>query len=169
MSQCCLSVRLIFFSAWPRMYQRALPSYKGPFFLTQCSQANRFASLCRSCQSCDTWGLYNINRVTAHSQDDRHGWKKSRSGLWTNLELQKKAQVRVYLDMHLQPMHGHSVWKETLNAQGHRSVEVLLKKRKKAKSLILIWSSLGLTSAPGLLPFIHFSCPLLQETPWLPC
>lgn len=59
--------------------------------------------------------------------------KESGSGLWTKSwtpACMKKAQVKSYLDMHLQPMVGHNVWKELRKVLSHLSVALLLRKLK---------------------------------------
>lgn len=66
-----------------------------------------------SCQSHDAWHLYNITGVTAHGQDDQDDERKQVRALdksWTWVGM-KKAQVKLYLDKHLQPFVVRSVWK----------------------------------------------------------
>ena len=52
---------------------------------------------------------------------------------WTSVGM-KKAQVKSYLDMYLQPMVGHDVWKGLVRVPGHHlSIELLLKKLKELR------------------------------------
>ncbi len=59
-------------------------------------------------------------------------WVSALDKSWTSVGV-KKAQVTSYLDMHLQPMVGHNVWKGLLKVPLRLSIELLLKKLKELR------------------------------------
>lgn len=90
--------------------QRFLSIHKGPS-----DNAHRLIArlLYRHCQFCDTWHLYNITEVTAHSQDDQIAKKNA---------VQCSAQI-LNFSQYKRKQTNHRPSKT-----GHHSKELLLKK-----------------------------------------